>query len=233
MCRGDELLLWLLCTWKISAESSPVGAKSRGTPYLWMWMGFCVGWAPTVQHFLWMDPAQLIWSGVCWVKKYISEGVPGHDLMEEREQKKAFLRVLFSLQGKAVSTLPRAIPGTVITLLCIKGEVCLCLTWSLGRWDVLSWEIVTFRLAALTAIVEHKFPLQCGHSNLPIFTQGNIFSAFMAFCSDSGLSNGSNGTDSSELSLWFPLYSINFKWRKVLVSQQNTEIIVIQGSYLY
>lgn len=152
---------------------------------------------------LWIQPC---WSAVtCWAIKYISEGVPRHGFVREKRRERPSPWAAFSSQGRAISALPGAIPGTVIMLLCIKGEVCSYVTWCLGRWDVLSWEKVTYRLAVLTQLLLHThFPcsvvtVTCQYS--PEATA--VCSAFVAFRSGSGWSNRANasGTDSSDLRL--------------------------------
>lgn len=80
---------------------------------------------------LWIQPC---WSAVtCRAIKYISKGVPRRGFVreEKRREEKGFPVSCIFFTGE--SYLPGAIPGTVIMLLCIKGEVCSYLTWCLGR----------------------------------------------------------------------------------------------------
>lgn len=60
--------------WKYQLSQVLKVRKVSGTPYLWIWVEFCVGWAPTVQPLV--DPALLVCSDMCWVKKCISERAP-------------------------------------------------------------------------------------------------------------------------------------------------------------
>lgn len=124
--------------WKYQLSQVLKVRKVSGTPYLWIWVEFCVGWAPTVQTLV--DPALLVCSDMLSEKMHIQES--SSEIWWKKGGSKR-LWAAFSLQVKAISTLPGAIPETVIMLLRIKGEACLYLTWCLGRWDVLSWEIVT------------------------------------------------------------------------------------------
>lgn len=162
-------------------------------------MEFCVGWAPTVQPVV--DPALLV-CGDIWVKKW-SLGELLRDLVRERGKQKAVSCLFFAgenYQHSSWSTSTNCNYAFVY-----QRRSMFVLTWCLGRWDIPSWEIGTLGLAACTQLLQGA-DSPC--SVVTVIWQYSakamaVFSAFIAFWSGSGWSNGANAsrTDFTDLSL--------------------------------
>lgn len=120
-----------------------------------------------------MDPAQLIRSGMCRVKKYISEGVPRHNFVEEREKKKAIPASFIFFAWESYRCSPQSNSRNCNYAFVYQRSVFTPDLVSVEMRCPASGNCHLQAGCSHTAIAQHQFPRWCDCGNLPIFTQGN------------------------------------------------------------